>query len=233
MKKKILVIEYEKATRENLLIFLKSEGFNAIGAENGKIGVNLAIENVPDLIICDLLMPEMDGYDVLSGLQQNPKTMTIPFIFLIDINEQDFLTKNQLFTQEDYLQKPINNEQLRRAIANKLSQPEAYLQKSSDEYEWELDQLKKRMETLTEYSRAKDNLLVNFCQNLKQSFSFLSKEIKFLKKLNLSQEQNDCIDRIQKEFLRISTLVNQVSELQRIITPENYTLLEQFFKSEK
>jgi signal transduction histidine kinase len=143
------------------------------------------------------------------------------------------LTKNQLFTQEDYLQKPINNEQLRRAIANKLSQPEAYLQKSSDEYEWELDQLKKRMETLTEYSRAKDNLLVNFCQNLKQSFSFLSKEIKFLKKLNLSQEQNDCIDRIQKEFLRISTLVNQVSELQRIITPENYTLLEQFFKSEK
>jgi CheY-like chemotaxis protein len=233
MVKKILVIEHEKIIRDNLLRFLNSEAFNVLVAENGEIGVNLAIDNIPDLIICDILLPEMDGYDVLLYLQQNPKTMTIPFIFLIATNEKDFLLKNQLFSQDDYLQKPISKDKLRRLIANKLSQPEVDLQKSSYEYQLQLDQVEEQLRKLTEYSRAKDNLLVNLCQNLRQSLSFLSKEIKILKNLNLSQEQNDCIERIQKEFLSMLTRINQVSELQRIISPENYLLLEQFFKSEK
>lgn len=71
-----------------MLNFLNSEDFNAIGAENGSIGVELAKSNLPDLIICDILMPEMDGYDVLFHLEQNPDTSLNDQLFLAFLEEK-------------------------------------------------------------------------------------------------------------------------------------------------
>jgi CheY-like chemotaxis protein len=68
---KILVIEDDEYLRENLLEILKAEGFEAIAAEDGQTGINLAIQEVPDLILCDVMMPEVDGYEVLRLARQN------------------------------------------------------------------------------------------------------------------------------------------------------------------
>lgn len=68
--------------RENLLERLKAEGFETVGAENGLDGVKLALAERPDLIICDMTMLKLDGYEVLKALCQNPNTAPIPFIFL-------------------------------------------------------------------------------------------------------------------------------------------------------
>jgi CheY-like chemotaxis protein len=79
---KILVIEDEMTVRENLLELLEAENFETVAAENGKIGIEKAISAAPDLILCDLMMPELDGYSVLTTLREEPVTATIPFIFL-------------------------------------------------------------------------------------------------------------------------------------------------------
>ena len=77
---KILVIEDEELVRENLLDFLEAEDYQTIDACNGKIGVELAQKHLPDLIICDVMMPELDGYGVLEKLSHNSATATIPFL---------------------------------------------------------------------------------------------------------------------------------------------------------
>ncbi len=79
---KILVIENEELVRAGVLELLEAENFDAIGAENGRVGVQLAQDYLPDLILCDVMMPELDGYGVLNVLQQNASTANIPFILL-------------------------------------------------------------------------------------------------------------------------------------------------------
>lgn len=80
---KILVIEDEKLVRSNIIELLSEESYNTIGAENGMIGVGLARKEMPDLIISDIMMPELDGYGVLSFLQQDTQTASIPLNFLL------------------------------------------------------------------------------------------------------------------------------------------------------
>ncbi len=86
---KILVIEDEQLVRENILDLLKAEGFDGIGAENGHVGITWAWDYKPDLIICDVMMPELDGYDVLKLLRKEPAIATISFIFLTAKADKD------------------------------------------------------------------------------------------------------------------------------------------------
>ena len=226
MKKTILVIEDEKATRNNLLTFLTSEGFNAIGAENGNTGVELATGHIPDLIICDILMPGMDGYDVLFHLQQNPRTNTIPFIFLIVNNEEDFLTQNKFINQDDYVRKPITREKLRNAINSKLNPQNNNSLQSS--LELQIEELTEKLQKMEEYNQAKDLLLVNLCTILKKDLLSVNQNLNNLKIINTSPEQNQDINQIQQDFASILSMINHVGKLQQVITTENYQLLDEF-----
>lgn len=118
--KKILVIENESRNRDLLLQTLEVEGFSTIGAENGLIGVQRAKEQLPDLIICDILMPQLDGYGVLSTLRQNPITAIIPFIFLTAKASKAELRQGMELGADDYLTKPSTVEELLGAIAAQM-----------------------------------------------------------------------------------------------------------------
>ncbi|MBE9051443.1 EAL domain-containing response regulator [Nostocales cyanobacterium LEGE 11386] len=117
---KILVIEDEESVRENLLDLLEAEDFETITAANGKIGINLAISTVPDLILCDMMMPEMDGYSVLTALRQEPLTATIPFIFLTAKSAKADFRQGMDMGADDYLTKPFTRAELLSAIMNRL-----------------------------------------------------------------------------------------------------------------
>src|SRR4029077_1723576 len=80
--KKILVIEDESEMRRNLMAILRLERFHPLAAENGQIGVELAKKEKPDLILCDVMMPKLDGYGVIAALRASAETVAIPFIFL-------------------------------------------------------------------------------------------------------------------------------------------------------
>ncbi|MBW4645913.1 MAG: EAL domain-containing response regulator [Goleter apudmare HA4340-LM2] len=117
---KILVIEDEESVRENLLDLLDAEDFDTIAAANGKIGVNLACSEFPDLILCDVMMPEIDGYGVLSTLRQDPTTATIPFIFLTAKSAKFDFRQGMDMGADDYLTKPFTRAELLSAIVNRL-----------------------------------------------------------------------------------------------------------------
>lgn len=122
---KILVIEDETAIRENILELLEAQDFEAIGAENGRIGVRIATEQVPDLIVCDVMMPELDGYEVLEALRTNPLTVTIPFIFLTAKADKSDTRKGMELGADDYLTKPCRATELLRAVESRLEKQAA------------------------------------------------------------------------------------------------------------
>ncbi|MEH2177333.1 EAL domain-containing response regulator [Nostoc sp.] len=117
---KILIIEDEEAVRENILDLLEAEDFETIAAANGRIGVNLAISEVPDLILCDMMMPELDGYGVLTALRQEPSTATIPFIFLTAKSAKSDFRQGMDMGADDYITKPFTRSELLSAIMNRL-----------------------------------------------------------------------------------------------------------------
>ena len=79
---KILVIEDDNLIRETVLELLESRGFEAVGAENGQVGIQLATDQIPDLILSDVMMPERNGFEVFAAVRSHPATASIPFIFL-------------------------------------------------------------------------------------------------------------------------------------------------------
>ncbi|ADI62997.1 EAL domain-containing response regulator [Trichormus azollae] len=117
---KILVIEDEESVRENLLDLLQAEDFKTISADNGPIGLDLAISQLPDLILCDMMMPELDGYGVLTALRQEPLTATIPFIFITAKSAKSDFRQGMDLGADDYLTKPFTRSELLSAIKNKL-----------------------------------------------------------------------------------------------------------------
>lgn len=119
--KKILVIEDEVFIRENLIELLEIEGFEALGAENGFAGVHLAKQHQPDLILCDVMMPELDGYGVLTALREDSTTATIPFLFLTASADRSNLQRIRDMGMNDYILKPFNVDKFLAAIANRLN----------------------------------------------------------------------------------------------------------------
>lgn len=124
--KKILMIEDEAQIRDIFIECLKAEGFNAIGAENGRIGLQRVREQLPDLVICDIRMPELDGYGVLTQLRRNPMTALIPFIFLTAKTTKAEIRQGMELGADDYLTKPTTVEELLRAIAAQLEKQATY-----------------------------------------------------------------------------------------------------------
>lgn len=124
MTRKILVIEDEPAMRRNLATILRLEGWTPVVAEHGRQGVELARREVPDVILCDVMMPELDGYGVLKELHDDPATMNIPFIFLTAKGERADVRGGMNLGADDYLTKPVDKGDLLRAIRTRLARAE-------------------------------------------------------------------------------------------------------------
>jgi DNA-binding NarL/FixJ family response regulator len=122
--KKILVIEDEPEMRRNLTTILRLEKFQPVAAENGRAGVELAKRELPDLILCDVMMPELDGHGVLHALRADAATEAIPFIFLTAKGEREDLRAGMDLGADDYLTKPVPKAELLKAITVRLQRSE-------------------------------------------------------------------------------------------------------------
>lgn len=133
MKTNILIIEDNDDIRESTAEILELANYNVITADNGKKGVDLALKHFPDIILCDIMMPELDGYGVLYLLNKNPKTAAIPFIFLTAKAERLDMRKGMEMGADDYLTKPFDDIELLNAIESRLhkkDQHQAFYSKS-------------------------------------------------------------------------------------------------------
>ncbi len=122
--KKILIIEDNREVRENLAEILELDGYNTLEAENGKSGVNLALEHTPDLILCDVMMPELDGYGVLKILNRNQSLQHIPFMFLTAKSEKQDFRKGMGLGADDFITKPFDDVELLESIEIRLKKSE-------------------------------------------------------------------------------------------------------------
>ena len=127
--KKILIIEDNAEVRENLEEILELYGYAVETAEDGTVGVRLALQNPPDLILCDVMMPQLDGFGVLNILSKKPATADVPFIFLTAKSEQADFRRGMNLGADDYLTKPFFKDDLLSVIEKRLKKSERLQQK--------------------------------------------------------------------------------------------------------
>ncbi|MEO0803174.1 MAG: response regulator [Cyanobacteria bacterium J06642_2] len=120
MNQRILIIEDELQIRQSMVDFLTLEGYEVFDTDNGHEAIEIAKKHRPNLILSDINMPHLDGYNVLSTLQQNPKLADIPFIFLTARVDQRDCRLGMEMGADDYITKPFTFEELMQAIKTRL-----------------------------------------------------------------------------------------------------------------
>jgi two-component system, sensor histidine kinase and response regulator len=138
---RIVVIDDEKELLDEILSILNFEGHEAIGAGNGRAGIRLAKDQQPDLIISDIMMTDLDGYDVLLALRIDNTTAMIPFIFLTAKSDRGDVRHGMELGADDYLTKPFTRDELLNAIQTRLSR-QTMISRSKEE---EIEQVKKTL----------------------------------------------------------------------------------------
>ena len=133
--KKILVVEDTKSVREEIVTILQFENFDVLEAENGLIGLNIAKKFLPDLIVCDVLMPELDGFGLLSKLRDDSTTSTIPFIFLTAKAAKEDWRGGMELGADDYIIKPFTPEELVSSIRTRLDKHDALSRQNESKFE--------------------------------------------------------------------------------------------------
>jgi DNA-binding NarL/FixJ family response regulator len=129
MKKKILIIEDQAPMRRNIALMLQMEGYEVCSAENGRVGLETARRERPDLILCDVMMPELDGYAVVQALREDDSFSATPFVFLTAKSDRGDVRIGMNFGADDYLTKPVVRDDLLAAVQVRLSRAEAVQEK--------------------------------------------------------------------------------------------------------
>lgn len=132
MAKKILIIEDQAPMRRNVALMLEMEGYKTCTAENGRVGVEVARQERPDLVLCDVMMPELDGYGVVQALRENADFANTPFIFLTAKSDRGDVRIGMNFGADDYLTKPVVRDDLLAAVQTRLARAEALQQRMAD-----------------------------------------------------------------------------------------------------
>lgn len=209
---KILVIEDESDLREILVEILDLEGFEAIAAENGKVGVRVAQAVLPDLIICDVMMPELDGYGVLSQLRQIPTTAMIPFIFLTAKGTAEDFRMGMRLGADDYLTKPFRHSELIDAITTRLMR-QTTIQQFQQKV---IQQLQQKIEELQQENSIKEDFLSTASHELRSPMTNIKMAIQMLQNLPNNTQQQRYIDLLQVECSREIDLLNDLLDLQQL-----------------
>lgn len=209
--KTVLVIEDELTVRESLVDLLEIEGFKAIAADNGKTGLQIALKERPDLVLCDVSMPGLDGFEVLKHLRENPETGAMPFVFLTARTTKVDFRRGMELGADDYLFKPFTIDELLSAIAARLTKQAALIQ-----------QLSTPTQKLPAIA-AHDGLLNYFYQELRNPLSTLNLVLYWLQQGN---PESVAELSSQQDYAREVSVLQQVYKMRDQISPEVVQLLQ-------
>ncbi|MFP4368923.1 MAG: response regulator, partial [Candidatus Kapaibacterium sp.] len=189
----VLVIEDEKNVLENISEILEIENYKVLKAENGRSGIEAAKAYKPDIIICDIMMPELSGYDVLLQLRKDPETFYIPFIFLSAKAEKQDQRAGMNLGADDYLTKPYKNKELLEAVETRLIKEKI----NKSHAEKKLNKLRENLAlSLPHELRTPLNGILGFSQLLKMDFREMDPD-----------EAEIMIDNIYDSGLRLNRLI--------------------------
>lgn len=201
---KILVVDDEHLIREQIISFLSPDGYEIIEATNGEEGIKQAIAQEPDLILCDVMMPKMDGYQFLERLYYYPPMRRIPFIFLTALADFEYMREGMNLGADDYLTKPFNRQDLIDAIETRLLKQQEYIEAA----ERRLTDVKK-------------NIVKHVAHELRTPISPIKMvtDLISMKMGTLTEEElQNYMEVIESSTTRISHLVQQIVYLTEIET---------------
>ena len=224
---KVLIIEDDPSVLDNLEDILMLEDFQVVTAKNGRHGVEAAKQHQPALILCDVMMPEMDGHDVLKALREEPATSNIPFIFLTAKAHHLDRREGMELGADDYLTKPFRPNEVIKAIRVRLERHAAAMQP----YQAEVSRsqvLEQQLQTKASLSEIKESLLNKLAGDLKEPLGNVNLAIHMLEKAKTDTERDRYINVLKQEYAREMRLLNDVANLQEMVTPDNLKVLRQF-----
>jgi two-component system, OmpR family, alkaline phosphatase synthesis response regulator PhoP len=220
----VLVIEDDREILENIEEILRLQNFHPLTTSSSMAGLQLAKEALPSLVICDVVMPDMDGYALLSELRQQPETETIPFIFLTGRSERADMRMGMELGADDYLTKPFTQEELIGAVQSCLNKYDR-LTRHSEAQAQEAQSIEKQLHISQELAEMNSVLLEKLSQGLRHPVSNITIATYLLKQNLSSKEFDRYIAILEEECARSTSLLNEVSSLQEYLNPSKINLL--------
>ncbi|MGI0481171.1 response regulator transcription factor [Geminocystis sp. CENA526] len=235
---RILVIEDEKEIRENIIQILELNNHETIFADNGQSGLDLAVKNLPDLIVCDVMMPCMDGYEFLENLRKLEETVTIPCILVTAKVEKKDFRQGMGLGADDYLTKPFTPQELLEAIESRLQRHENITEQFKNklkENEQNITEIKQEIKEKKKQSKAnedliamKDNIIDKLLTNLSDPINNINLAVKMLIEADSEEKQQLYLKILQDECAKEIALLNETKELQKLLTTETIGMLQKF-----
>ncbi|MFM9157768.1 MAG: response regulator transcription factor, partial [Dolichospermum sp.] len=210
----ILVIEDESQILSNLQEILELADFNVITAVDGITGLQLAKSKNPDLIICDIMMPGLNGYEVLQKLRQDPRCADIPLIFLTAKANRNDLRQGMCLGADDYITKPFEPTEILQAVKARLQKrsipSQAYLKESrkSAKLEKEIKTNQLELQNSNELAQVRESLLRKVSIDLSNPVSNINMAISLLKEAKTEKQRERYLSILQQECRREIEILN-------------------------
>jgi two-component system, OmpR family, alkaline phosphatase synthesis response regulator PhoP len=224
---KILIIEDTEEVRDNIQEILELEKFKTIVASNGRIGIDLAMKEYPDLIISDISMPKVDGYQVLATLRKHPETAIIPFIFLTAKSIQKDRRQGMELGANDYLTKPFTCDELLNAVRAQLERSAIVMKHYFNRHQ-EYHAFNKKIQNLQNFNQTKDRIFGSFITELRQTVTKISVALSTVQSLPDGATRDRHLEILRSECQQEIKLLNEVEGLHKFLTPDNVSFLKQF-----
>ncbi|MGL5034114.1 MAG: response regulator transcription factor, partial [Microcystaceae cyanobacterium] len=219
---------------ENLIEILEIAQYDVLSAPDGVVGLQLAKTHLPDLILCDVMMPNMDGFEMLAALREDPNTSVIPLIFLTAKSEYSDRREGMELGADDYLTKPFEIDELFVAIHSRLARQGNYLNQikevttTSKKSQKIAKENEENYQKYKEFLAIKDKFSAKVSSNLGRSINNINLAISILKRNNPSPHQEKFLDVLQDECNKQIQLLDEMVAMQHLLTPEAYHLLKRY-----
>ena len=230
----ILVIEDETQILLNLQEILELADFSVITAVDGTIGLQLAKSKNPDLIICDIIMPGLNGYEVLQELRQDPQSADIPLIFLTAKVERNDLRQGMGLGADDYITKPFEPFEILQAVNARLerhsisNQADLRESQKSETFQQEIKKNRTELQNSQQLAEIRGNLLDQVSRDLRNPLSNINMAIYMLKQAKSEKDRDRYLSILQQECTREIEILNEVDNLRELLTVENTKLLRTY-----
>ncbi len=235
MSTKILVIEDESILREEVVEWLMLEGYATLAAADGQQGLELALQSAPDLVICDIMMPRLDGHGVLLALRADPTTADIPFIFMTARAAYEDIRQGMDMGADDYLTKPFTRQQFFQAIATRLHKQSLLAQR----YQQSVEQWQNAFEQEHAQRLLKARLVAMFSHDFRNPLNAIHSAVELLRDYGDRLEPGRRLryfNRIEASVLELLNMLDDMLVVSQIesgnlgVNPEEIDL-RQFLKT--
>jgi DNA-binding response OmpR family regulator len=231
---RILVVENEPQILFNLQQILEFSDYQVFTASDGQEGLDLACSVVPDLVVSDVMMPELDGYSLVTQLRQEVATANIPVILLTAKSEYKDLRHGMELGADDYLTKPFEPQDLLNAVASRLEK-KAQLDLQFGQIRDQTTSLRQKIEAYQQQDQEhqdlaeiRDELLAKLLQDLSEPITNISLAVRMAQGATSPSQRSRYLKVLQEECDRERQILQEISDLRALLTPANTALLSRF-----